>query len=162
MSINTEIPVEKIIVNDVEVPIVEKTGSDMLQARVDATNSCDYLFYKYSGSTLDFIENLDTSNANSMISVFEECNRRYKLFLDLGVSDIYEYNQIKEKRLPYQVLFIEEVVLLLQDKKNVGMKHLKLISSICRACGIFIICTCQRPRLHPPERRYFSDSRHGD
>ena len=38
-----------------------------------------------------------------------------------------------------------EVVLLLQDKKNIGMKYLKLISSICRACGIFIICTCQRP-----------------
>lgn len=82
---------------------------------------------------------------NLIISVFEECNRRYELFLKLGVSDIYEYNQIKEKRLPYQVLFIEEVVLLLQDKKNIGMKHLKLISSICRACGIFIICTCQRP-----------------
>ena len=82
---------------------------------------------------------------NLIIFVFEECNRRYELFLELGVSDIYEYNKVKVKKLPYQVLFIEEVVLLLQDKKNVGMKHLKLISSICRACGIFIICTCQRP-----------------
>ena len=54
---------------------------------------------------------------NLIISVFEECNRRYELFLKLGVSNIYEYNNIKEKRLPYQLLFIEEVVLLYRIKR---------------------------------------------
>ena len=45
-------------------------GEDMLQARVDATNSCAYLFYRYIGNNVDFIKDLDTSNVTSMIGMF--------------------------------------------------------------------------------------------
>ena len=46
---------------------------DMLQARVDATNSCYYLFNQYSGDNVDFIKNLDTSNVGNMGSMFGSC-----------------------------------------------------------------------------------------
>lgn len=46
-------------------------ANDMLQTRVNTTKSCAYLFYKYSGNNLDFIANLDTSQATNGQSMFE-------------------------------------------------------------------------------------------
>lgn len=47
-------------------------GEDMLQQMINATNSCDYLFYYYKGSSVDFISNLNTSKVISMASMFED------------------------------------------------------------------------------------------
>ena len=50
---------------------------DMLQIRVDTNNSCEYLFYKYSGTTDDWINNfsrLDTSKVTNMSCMFLDCN----------------------------------------------------------------------------------------
>lgn len=74
-----------------------------------------------------------------------ECNNRYELLMKNNVVDIYEYNKSCKDKLPYKLLFIEEIVLLLQDKKHVAMDNLKQLLSICRACGIFVIITTQRP-----------------
>ena len=49
---------------------------DMLQIRVDTNNSCEYLFYKYSGTTDDWINNfsrLDTSKVTNMEYMFDGC-----------------------------------------------------------------------------------------
>lgn len=46
---------------------------DMLQARVDATNSCRYLFYAYTGDNVDFIANLDTSKVTDASGMFKNC-----------------------------------------------------------------------------------------
>ncbi len=50
------------------------SGQDMLQARVDATNSCRYLFYLYDGDNVDYIANLNTSNVTNMNNMFLNCN----------------------------------------------------------------------------------------
>lgn len=80
-----------------------------------------------------------------IIDMLNECNKRYDLLMKNNVVDIYEYNKNRKEKLPYKVLFIEEIVLLLQDKKHVGMDNLKQLLSICRACGIFVFITTQRP-----------------
>ena len=46
---------------------------DMLQKRIDQTNSCAYLFYYYEGDNVDFIAGLDTSNVTSMSNMFYSC-----------------------------------------------------------------------------------------
>lgn len=48
---------------------------DMLQARVDATNSCDYLFYYYAGDNVDYISGLDTSKVENMKYMFGYCDK---------------------------------------------------------------------------------------
>ena len=48
-------------------------STDMLQARVDATNSCKYLFYQYTGDNVDYISKLDTSKVTNTCSMFQEC-----------------------------------------------------------------------------------------
>ena len=48
----------------------------MLQIKIDNNNSCEYLFYKYSGTTDDFIVNfskLDTSKVTNMSDMFRDC-----------------------------------------------------------------------------------------
>lgn len=78
--------------------------------------------------------------------IYEECERRYNLFMDSSVTSIFDYNNLKyTENLPFKVLFVEEVVLLLKDKNNTGMKILKEIIPICRACGIYVFLTTQRP-----------------
>lgn len=81
-----------------------------------------------------------------ILDILEECNRRYDLFMKYNVTNIFEYNKIFQRsKLPYKILFIEEIVLLLQDKKNIGMNGLKQLLSICRASGIYVFISTQRP-----------------
>lgn len=50
---------------------VAGTYKDMLQARVDATNSCNYLFADYTGDNIDFAKNLDMSKVTKASRMFE-------------------------------------------------------------------------------------------
>lgn len=78
--------------------------------------------------------------------LMEECKRRYKLFEELEVNNIYDYNKkvSKEKRLKYQFIVIEEFVMLLEDRKKVAMTNLKKLASLSRASGQFLYITGQR------------------
>lgn len=77
--------------------------------------------------------------------VLEECENRYDLFMKRNVTNIFEYNKISNKKLKFKILFIEEIVLLLQDKKKVAINDLKQLLSICRASGVYVFITTQRP-----------------
>lgn len=78
--------------------------------------------------------------------LLEETNGRYDLFMQHKVTDIFEYNKLKGvKKLKYQVLYIEEMVLLLEDSKKKAQKLLKQLMAISRASGLYVICTTQRP-----------------
>ena len=46
---------------------------DMLQKRIDQTNSCEYLFYQYEGDNVDFIVGLDTSKVTDISYMFYQC-----------------------------------------------------------------------------------------
>lgn len=87
---------------------VESSGgegsTDMLQARVDATNSCDYLFYNYTGDNVDFISGLDTSNVKTMGSMYYNC-RNLKTVPQLETSNVTDmismhYNCSNLKTIP--------------------------------------------------------------
>ena len=78
--------------------------------------------------------------------LLEETNRRYELFMKYEVTDIFEYNKLPNvKKLKYQVLFVEEIVMLLEDKKKNAMRLLKQLIAISRASGLYIFLTTQRP-----------------
>lgn len=62
-------------------------GGDMLQTRVDKTKSTANLFYRYSGDKIDFITNLDTTNVENMISMFEGCSELITVDVSNLVTD---------------------------------------------------------------------------
>ena len=76
----------------------------------------------------------------------EECKRRYKLFDELGVTNIYDYNKkvSADKKLKFEFIVIEEFVMLLEDKKKIAMTNLKKLASLSRASGQFLYITAQR------------------
>lgn len=55
------------------VEISGTTQGDMLQTKVDNSNSCAYLFYEYIRTDVDFISNLDTSSVINMQYMFAGC-----------------------------------------------------------------------------------------
>lgn len=78
--------------------------------------------------------------------LLEETNRRYDLFMQYEVTNIFEYNKLEGvNKLKYQVLYIEEIVMLLEDKKKNAMRLLKQLIAISRASGLYIFLTTQRP-----------------
>lgn len=78
--------------------------------------------------------------------LLEETTNRFKMFMENDVTNIFEYNNIPGiNKLKYQVLYIEEIVMLLEDKDKKAMKSLKRLISISRATGCYIILTTQRP-----------------
>lgn len=75
-----------------------------------------------------------------------ETNKRYDLFMKHEVTNIFEYNKLKGvAKLKYQVLYIEEIVMLLMDSKKQAMKLLKQLIAISRASGLYVFLTTQRP-----------------
>lgn len=61
------------------------SGEDMLQARVDSTNSCNALFAYYEGENVDFATNLDTSRATTTQRMFYDCQKlKYIPQFDIG------------------------------------------------------------------------------
>ncbi|MBQ6632200.1 MAG: DNA translocase FtsK [Romboutsia sp.] len=75
-----------------------------------------------------------------------ETNKRYDLFMEHGVTSIFEYNKLEGvKKLKYQVLYLEEIVILLEDGKKRAMKLLKQLIAISRASGLYVFLTTQRP-----------------
>lgn len=81
-----------------------------------------------------------------LADLMEECKNRYKLFDELEVTNIWDYNKLvsKEKQLKKQIIVIEEFVEFTQDKKKVAMTLLKRFSSLARASGQYLILTGQR------------------
>lgn len=78
--------------------------------------------------------------------LLEETNRRYDLFMENNVTSIFEYNKLQDvKKLKYQILYVEEIVLLLEDKRKTAMKLLKQLIAISRASGCYVFLTTQRP-----------------
>lgn len=81
-----------------------------------------------------------------LADLMEICKARYKLFDELEVTNIYDYNRLvpKEKRLKKQIIVIEEFVEFTQDKKKIAMALLRRFSSLSRASGQYLILTGQR------------------
>lgn len=78
--------------------------------------------------------------------LLKETNDRYDLFMEHEVTNIFEYNKLPNiKKLKYQVLYLEEIVMLLEDKKKNAMKLLKQLIAISRASGCYVFLTTQRP-----------------
>ena len=93
---------DRLIANNAKIEEIRQTlarkqvsPTDMLQARVDATNSCSYLFYNYTGKDLSFIKNLDTSNATSMVYMFGSCKQITSLDLsNINTSNVTDMQNI--------------------------------------------------------------------
>ncbi|ATZ17709.1 DNA translocase FtsK [Mesoplasma melaleucae] len=86
--------------------------------------------------------------ANALKMVVAEMERRYELFMNLGVRNIDGYNRkvSGSKKMPFQVIIIDELADLMMtgDKKQVEESIMR-ITQMARAAGIHLIVATQRP-----------------
>lgn len=86
--------------------------------------------------------------ANALKMVVAEMERRYELFMNLGVRNIDGYNRkvSGSKKMPFQVIIIDELADLMMtgDRKQVEESIMR-ITQMARAAGIHLIVATQRP-----------------
>ena len=103
------------------------------------------LFKRCSDYVKSYVTEIEEAK-ELLADLMEICKARYKLFDELEVTNIYDYNRLvpKEKRLKKQIIVIEEFVEFTQDRKKIAMALLKRFSSLSRASGQYLILTGQR------------------
>ena len=70
----TYVPDEGTAYSKVSVNVPQTVASGTVKALLDATKSCEYLFYNYTGTSVDgLISYADTSNVRNMNNVFYYC-----------------------------------------------------------------------------------------
>lgn len=80
--------------------------------------------------------------------LIQEMDHRYILFEEVGVRDIFDYNEYMEtingETIPYIVLVIDEFADLIETDRTIQSDVVRLASK-ARACGISMIIATQRP-----------------
>lgn len=76
-----------------------------------------------------------------------EMEKRYKLFADSGVRDIYRYNQIAAERLPFIVIMIDELADLMMIAPHEVEDSICRLAQMARAAGMHLIVATQRPSV---------------
>lgn len=86
---------------------------------------------------------------NSLKWLVLEMERRLKLFSEKGSRDIGSYNRrLKDKRLPYLVLIIDELADLMAVAANEVEACIVRLAQMARATGIHLILATQRPSVN--------------
>ncbi len=79
----------------------------------------------------------------------EEMNRRYEVLMDNGVSNLKQYNELREEnpsleKMPYILVFIDEYADLVDTCKEISQPVVS-IAQKARAAGIHMLIATQRP-----------------
>ncbi|HWQ74002.1 MAG TPA: DNA translocase FtsK 4TM domain-containing protein, partial [Syntrophomonas sp.] len=76
-----------------------------------------------------------------------EMEKRYKLFAEKGVRDIYRYNQSIAEKLPFIVIVIDELADLMMVSPVEVEDSICRLAQMARAAGIHLIVATQRPSV---------------
>lgn len=83
---------------------------------------------------------------NLLKQLITETNRRYKLFEELGVRDIKQYNKKADDHIPYIICVIDEYSELSMRNSDVH-DYVQSLCQISRSSGIVVILSTQRPSV---------------
>jgi len=76
-----------------------------------------------------------------------EMEKRYKLFAEKGVRDIYRYNQNMAEKMPFIVIIIDELADLMMISPVEVEDSICRLAQMARAAGIHLIVATQRPSV---------------
>jgi S-DNA-T family DNA segregation ATPase FtsK/SpoIIIE len=79
--------------------------------------------------------------------VCKEMERRYSLMNELSTRSLEGYNQKSENKLPYIVVFIDEMADLMMTAGKEVEYYVQRLAQMARACGIHLVMATQRPSV---------------
>lgn len=125
--------------------LVNNYSSEEVELFLCDLTMVELALFRFIKHTKKFV--YEVSDTTEIIAdLLNETLKRYSLFMSKGVTNIFEYNKLPGvEKLKYQVLLIEEAVILLEDNSKKAMKLLKRLICISRKSGCYVIMTTQRP-----------------
>ncbi len=113
---------------------------DFKDAEFDRYKSIPHLFSPIVSNTQDAVAQLR--------NVRKEMDKRYKSYLNVGVRNIREYNELQaasgKDQDPYVVVVIDEIADLMESSKKEFVSVVDGLSAMGRAAGIHLILATQR------------------
>tara|TARA_A100001015_G_scaffold321169_1_gene450545 strand:+ start:1823 stop:3898 length:2076 start_codon:yes stop_codon:yes gene_type:complete len=79
--------------------------------------------------------------------VCKEMERRYSLMNEENTRSLEGYNEKSLERLPYIVVFIDEMADLMMTAGKEVEHHVQRLAQMARACGIHLVMATQRPSV---------------
>ena len=79
--------------------------------------------------------------------VCKEMERRYSLMNELNTRSLEGYNQIADEKMPYIVVFIDEMADLMMTAGKEVEHYVQRLAQMARACGIHLVMATQRPSV---------------
>ena len=79
--------------------------------------------------------------------VCKEMERRYSLMNEEGTRSLEGFNQKSAERLPYIVVFIDEMADLMMTAGKEVEHYVQRLAQMARACGIHLVMATQRPSV---------------
>jgi S-DNA-T family DNA segregation ATPase FtsK/SpoIIIE len=77
----------------------------------------------------------------------QEMDNRYQTLLESGARDIKSYNSSNEKKMPYIVIFIDELADLMASYGREVEGSIIRLAQMARATGIHLVVSTQRPSV---------------
>ena len=79
--------------------------------------------------------------------VCKEMERRYSMMNEEGTRSLEGYNQQADEKLPYIVVFIDEMADLMMTAGKEVEHYVQRLAQMARACGIHLVMATQRPSV---------------
>ena len=79
--------------------------------------------------------------------VCKEMERRYSLMNELNTRSLEGYNQSVTEKIPYIVVFIDEMADLMMTAGKEVEHYVQRLAQMARACGIHLVMATQRPSV---------------
>jgi S-DNA-T family DNA segregation ATPase FtsK/SpoIIIE len=79
--------------------------------------------------------------------VCKEMERRYSMMNEEGTRNLDGYNQKASEKLPYIVVFIDEMADLMMTAGKEVEHYVQRLAQMARACGIHLVMATQRPSV---------------
>ena len=76
-----------------------------------------------------------------------EMEKRYKLFSEAGVRDVYRYREVTQEEMPFIVIIIDELADLMMVAPGDVEDSICRLAQMARAAGIHLIVATQRPSV---------------
>ena len=79
--------------------------------------------------------------------VCKEMERRYSMMNEEGTRNLEGYNEKSSEKLPYIVVFIDEMADLMMTAGKEVEHYVQRLAQMARACGIHLVMATQRPSV---------------
>jgi len=79
--------------------------------------------------------------------VVREMEKRYREMTEFGVRNIYGFNDKSSKKMPYLIVFVDEMADLMMIAGKEIENYIQRLAQMARAAGIHIVMATQRPSV---------------